>query len=191
MNQVEKRSNKGFTLTEMLVTMLIVVMASTLLATGVPTAIEAYKKTVSSANAQVALTTTTSALRAELGLATEVRVKNGAIYYVGDEGCWVKIANSGPNDFGRGLTKTYCKGDFSSTGEPPEDDPTTYDLVPRASVTDDLHVEFALPGKQEVSNALTLQEVKVRDRDGNPLASVGGTDYQYRILTRFADVGGD
>lgn len=180
-----KRADGGFTLTEMLVTMFIVVMASTLLATGVPAAIEAYKKTVSSANAQVALSTTTSALRAELGLATNVRIQDGAIYYVGDEGCWVKIANSEPNDFGKGLTKTYCKGDFTETSAPEDEEGATYDLIPKASVTSELHVAFELPTNQGASNALSLKKVSVCDRGGHELASVGDTDYQYRILTRF------
>ena len=186
MIRIAKRAVGGFTLTEMLVTMLIVVMASTLLATGMPVAIRTYKDTVSSANAQMALSTTTAALRAELGLATQVRVRNGAIYYVGDEGCWVKIANSDSSDFGKGLTKTYCKGDFTITSTPVDD--VTYDLVPKASVTGDLHVSFVLPTEQNVPNALTLQTVSVRDREGRELASVGGTDYQYRILTHFAQL---
>ena len=39
-----RRDTAGFTLTEMLVTVLIMVLASTLLATGVPVAVDTYQR---------------------------------------------------------------------------------------------------------------------------------------------------
>lgn len=104
------RDQAGFTLTEMLVTMFIVVMASALLATGVPTAIEAYQDTVNVANAQVALSTTISAMRGELSLASDVRVTADGIkvfYLSENEGCWISLEQSSTRN---GLDKTYYSG---------------------------------------------------------------------------------
>ena len=63
------RCRAGFTLAEMLLATLILLLVSSIVATGVPVAKNAYEKVVLGANAQVLLSTTVSALRNELGTA--------------------------------------------------------------------------------------------------------------------------
>ena len=58
---------------EMLLTMLILLLASLIMATGIPAAKNAYEKVVLASNAEVLLSTTVSALRNELGTAQDVR----------------------------------------------------------------------------------------------------------------------
>ena len=70
------RHRAGFTLAETLLAVLILLMVSTIVATGVPAARNAYEKVVLGANAQMLLSTAVSALRNELGTAYgEITVK--------------------------------------------------------------------------------------------------------------------
>ena len=62
----------GFTLAETLVVVLILLMVSAIVATGIPVARNAYEKVVLASNAEVLLSTTISSLRNELGTAQNV-----------------------------------------------------------------------------------------------------------------------
>ncbi len=68
----------GFSLVELLVATLILSMVSAVVAGGIPVAKEAYEKVTLSANAQVMLSTTISALRNELCTATQVTIGDGS-----------------------------------------------------------------------------------------------------------------
>ena len=99
--QGAKRPSKGFTLAETLLALLIVTLLTGIVATGVPIAINAYKQVVDSSNAQVALSTTTSALRDELGLAVDVKpALDGTAFYQRTDGNWVMIDNGNASSVG-------------------------------------------------------------------------------------------
>ena len=72
----------GFTLAETLLAVLILLMVSTIVASGVPVARNAYEKVVLGSNAQVLLSNAVHALRYELGTAAEVTVNGTAITYI-------------------------------------------------------------------------------------------------------------
>ena len=67
-----KNDNKGFSIAEMLIAVLIVLMVSGVIAAGMPVAANAYRKVTDSANAQLLLSTTVSELREELREASDV-----------------------------------------------------------------------------------------------------------------------
>ena len=67
------RSRRGFTLAETLVAILILLMASAIVAGGIPAATRAYEKVVTASNAEVLLSTTISTLRNELGTAQSLK----------------------------------------------------------------------------------------------------------------------
>ncbi len=69
-----KMNQKGFSLAEMLMAILILLMVSVIVATGMPAARNAYEKVVVGANAQTMLSTAVTVLRDELGTAWEVNV---------------------------------------------------------------------------------------------------------------------
>ena len=71
-------TENGFTLAETLLAVLILLMVSTIVATGIPVARNAYEKVVLASNAEVLLSTTISTLRNELGTATDVDIPDGA-----------------------------------------------------------------------------------------------------------------
>ncbi|MDO4803707.1 MAG: type II secretion system protein [Lachnospiraceae bacterium] len=72
----QKLHNKsGFTIAETLAAVLIMLMAASIVASGVPVAKNAYEKVVLASNAEVLLSTTISALRNELGTAKDVKTE--------------------------------------------------------------------------------------------------------------------
>ena len=74
MNHRKDNHSAGFTLMELLLTMFILMIVTTVVATGFPYAKDAYDKVVLAANAEVALSTGMSTLRNELGTAQNVMV---------------------------------------------------------------------------------------------------------------------
>ncbi len=77
------KNRSGFTLFELLATMLILVMVAGVVAAGMPVASEAFVKAVDGANAQTLLSTAISALRDELNDATQVKIgaTDGSVSY--------------------------------------------------------------------------------------------------------------
>ena len=75
----------GFTLAETLLAILILLMVSAIVATGVPSAKNAYEKVVLASNAQVLLSTAMTELRNELGTAINITKgsnnDNSELYY--------------------------------------------------------------------------------------------------------------
>ncbi|MBO4277269.1 MAG: hypothetical protein J5925_02580 [Clostridia bacterium] len=89
------RSKKGFTLAEVFIALLIMLMVSAVVAAGIPAASKAYDKTVTAANAQTLLSTTLSCLRDELATASGVTCDGGEIRYNGGSGGKRVIYNGG------------------------------------------------------------------------------------------------
>jgi len=181
-----KRVVQGFTLTEMLVTMLILALASTLMATGIPVAIDTYHRTVNSANAQVALSTTATVLRTELGTATKVVSEKsdgtGKIFYKGSDGLWASIDKD--TEYSHGLVKQYYKGSLGIDDDASElksyDDLPPEPLITDEAITSGLSVTFD-SAKRE-GGYVTFKGLEVKDAQGNSLASIDA----YNVMTRFA-----
>ena len=70
------QNSAGFTLAETLLAILILLMVSGIVATGIPASKNAYEKVVLASNAEVLLSTTMSELRNELGTARDVNVSD-------------------------------------------------------------------------------------------------------------------
>ena len=195
-NTMDRRS-AGFSLVEMLVTTLILGLVSTLLATGIPVAADTYRKTVNSSNAQLALSTTMTVLRSELGTATEVLAYGNQVYYQSSEGYWVSIGNSDAVEGAHGLTKQYWMGspdtsvedDVTDTSDEDDvngliadDDAPATRLLPDDVITDALWVSFGSVAC--TGNVVEFNGLAVRDRSGNELASAGDS---YQVLLRFVE----
>lgn len=110
--RIKKRvqSRRGFSLAEVLIAVLIVLMMTSIVAAGIPAASNAYKKAVDSANAQTLLSTAMTSLRTELSTAiiidpAEIEPEGGdpvvidpetsspAIYYIAGDGSVSKITS--------------------------------------------------------------------------------------------------
>ena len=69
----KRRGSRGFSLAETLLAILILLMVSAIVATGIPSAKNAYEKVILGSNAQLLLSTTVTALRNELGTARDLK----------------------------------------------------------------------------------------------------------------------
>lgn len=88
------KSRGGFTLAETLLAVLILLLVSGIVATGVPVARNVYNKVIIASNAQVLLSTTVSALRDELGTAWDVSAGadgKSVTYYSADTGAPARL----------------------------------------------------------------------------------------------------
>ena len=72
------KNQSGFTLAETLMAVLILLLVSTIVATGIPVARNAYEKVILGANAQAMLSNAITNLRDELGTAWEVNDEKDA-----------------------------------------------------------------------------------------------------------------
>lgn len=88
-------NNKGFTLTEVLTTVVLVGLMSTAVAAGVAAAIRSYNSIRLKADAQTLLGTAVSAMTVDMSPATDVRVEGGnVIFYSGYRGYSMCYRNS-------------------------------------------------------------------------------------------------
>lgn len=77
-SEKRKRLQQGFTLTEMLITVLLMLMSAAALASGVAVAQKAQAEVTDAANAQLLLSTSITVLRHELGTADQVVLSEDA-----------------------------------------------------------------------------------------------------------------
>ena len=164
------RARVGFTLVEVLITMLVVTLLTAMVASAIPSAMRAYNSAVNGSNARVALSTTTTALRDELGMATDVTVDaaNALTGYTDGRGRACTLANadaSGAAQMGTGIQKTITTSDGT----------TTSSLIPDAAITSDLGVVYESITYED--GRFTVGGLEVRDKDQNVLASVGDDGY--------------
>lgn len=187
------RRTSGFTLTEMLVTMLIMVLASTLLATGVPVAVDTYQKTVNSANAQVALSTTITVLRSEYGMSSQIQTlsgEDGVVYYMTEEGYWAIIRNPKDGETYKGLVKEYIKSDESGKPLPSgslDRSLGIYPLVPDAAFKGaNKPLNLRVGSISTTADSVTVAGLSVKDGTNDSANELANLD-SYTVATRFAD----
>lgn len=200
---LDERATRGFSLVELLVTTLILALTSVMMATGVPVALDTYQRTVRTANAQMALSTTLSALRSEIGLSTEVAVMGQKVFYYDTElGRYASIENAEEDDDeNHGLMRQYYIG-MPTKSKPVETLQTDGDPEPlitnltvpidyrNRSVPQQLRVEIHFADTQskpqyEVQFALRV----IEEGTDAVLASVGdfSSGSGYRVLIPFVD----
>lgn len=112
------RSRLGFTMAELLLTVMILAIATGLVAAGIPLAVRVYDKVVDSANAQVMLSTGMTVLRDELGMAYDVQTLSDTkvAYTSGRTGgeCIIQLNDGEGGD--RRVLISEQKGDGTSAG---------------------------------------------------------------------------
>ena len=153
-------SQRGFSLTELLVAVLILSMVSAVVAGGIPVARDAYEKVTLSANAQVTLSTAISALRNELCTASEVNIDSNAVEYYSPS-----IQNYSKIDVDGNDIKLY----LYSKNE--KDAPEGRLLVSAKAGDDQLHVTYKSVGfkkksdNSEDKSIVVFQGLKVLDEN--------------------------
>ena len=148
LHKLNKR--QGFSLTEMLATVLIMGFVGIIITTGAATVQRVYRKVVAHANAQTALTTTITLMKDQLAFADQESVGNGSETGTGfgnSQTIVFKNLNSGeqtitlnPGTANRGFTLTYTTGDGTGTNS------TSLPLLSDSAITSDLCVCFDTDG---------------------------------------------
>ena len=114
-------SKKGFTLAEMLLAVLILLMVSAVVAAGIPAAREAYEKVVLTSNAEVMLATTVSTLRNELGSAKHIEptsnASNDVVYYSLTRGAPSRIFKAADGNNQIMFYRYYSDTEIGSVGD--------------------------------------------------------------------------
>ena len=130
------KSRAGFTLAETLVTVMILLMVSAVVAAGIPAAKNAYEKVVLSANAEVLLSTSVSSLRENLVTARDASAEDGVLtFYSGDGQIKKKIYPDRANK-GVLMVQEYIKYEAGGREAEPRQ------LVTDAASTRDLYVTY-------------------------------------------------
>lgn len=163
------KSQAGFTLAETLLAVLILLLVSGIVATGVPVAKNVYEKTIVAANAHVLLSTTVSALKDELGTAWDVDVKPGSItYFSADTGTKARLYLS--DDKKTIMIQDYAEVDgliITDGGIG-----TSHPLVSDKTATDDLYVTFPVENiTMTDKDAICINTIVVY-KGSNPLAKL-------------------
>lgn len=180
-----KRSRAGFTLTETLAAVAILLLASSIVAAGVPAATQAYVAAVDNSNAQVLLSTTTTRLRDELSVAdpNTVVVKNettggtaGELLYVtfdsSETGFETSIKYN--DDMGMFLEQVSADGRFAQTP-----------LVPAsaaAGANDNLRAKAAEIEWDPNANTFSVRDLKVLRTDNSEMQYAEIDEFDVRAL---------
>ena len=182
------KSSAGFTLGEVLVCMLILLLVTGVVVGALPVAYGAYKKVVDGANSQILLSSTVTALRDELSTAGQIEVRpeeeeeeDGEegedeeteaspiliSYRSSDTGSLTRISRSEGEGF---VVEQYV--DTSGTPK------ATRLLVTREASTGDLYATCS--GITYENGAVTVHDLIVTNGTGEPLASAG--DVVIRVI---------
>jgi len=152
-------NRKGFTLAETLLAVLILLMVSQIVATGIPVAKNAYEKVVLTSNAEVLLSTAVTMLRNELGTAREIKVSDTqteVTYFNADRANMAKI---GLEDGSVKIHRYYpVDGIGLDSGAEP--------LVTKDRATADLYVTFKDVSYDSKNKVVTFTKVSVCRESG-------------------------
>ena len=186
------KSSGGFTIGEVLVSVLILMMVFSIVAAGIPAAANAYYKVVDSANAQMLLSTTLTRLRTELSTATQVKCSGTTIEYRCAAGSTTKLWLAGAGDAAEtgadgqkrapGIWLQEYVQEYKEDPEKPGDyDPDKYKhlLVSQKAASGVLYVTYESAYKSGGEVIFTDCKVMKAGRD-EPLASMDS--FRVRVL---------
>ncbi len=148
------RGRGGYTLTELMLTTLILLLVAGVVGAGIPAAANSYKKAVDAANAQVLLSTTLTELRDEIGIARDpnsITCPSGTSIVFTDS-YWQKNTIASSGDIELGITIN--------------DKP----LVSKTTATSNLYTVFE--GVECADGTVTFTNVAVLKADDTPVVTV-------------------
>ena len=181
------KDHRGFTLTELLITVLILVMVSGVVAAGVPAAASAYRKVVDNANALLLLSTAKTALRDQLETAKgdifqpkdpeTGAVLNDSISYYSVDTLYTTLCIDPENGITlrpyETLTRDATTGAISAYVENAE---YTRPLVSRKAVTENLRVQFQSVTYDNMTGLFTVTGLTVIRTVNGESYTVAGSD---------------
>ena len=168
------KTKRGFSLAETLMTVLILLLVSSVVAAGIPAAVSAYTKVIDAANAQTMLSTAVSSLRNELSTAKDVTINADSIkYFSYDTGAYTVISKGG--EHGKIDVQDYImeSGGAETT--------VSHPLVTKTDKDRLLEVTYGSVSANEENHTITITGMEVRKYQTNSeeytvLAKMPGED---------------
>ena len=171
------RARRGFTLAETLVTVLILLLATAIVAAGLPAAVRAYHDVVDAANAELLLSTTMTALREELG-----STEGFALEDDGKTLDWYKSAGLQGRKARMTSDNTGILITLISLGDRPRE------LVSGAAATRRLHAEFTKIEYDTANQTFKISGLQIKQikKDGTVLVlAEAPAEYLIRPMNPF------
>ena len=170
------RGNSGFTLAETLLVVLILLLVSTIVATGMPAAKNAYEKIIVAANAQVLLSTGATALRDELGTSWDVKIDDDTsktsgtfvTYKSSDTGAKSKIYL---NDENKIYIQEYVMNEYLNVEETSIGSERL--LVSDKAATDGLVITYTTIKKSDDGSSVIISGLAVKNKEEREMANLG------------------
>ena len=160
-------NRRGFSLTEMLATVLIMGFVGIIITTGAATVQRVYRKVVAHANAQTALTTTITLMKDQLAFADPESITvSGTTISFQNLNSGEQTITLNPGTANRGFTLTYsAAGTGTGTN-------TTLPLLSNSAITSDLCVCFDMDGSSGFSwdpatKVITVTKLVAKDTRTN------------------------
>lgn len=186
----DKLNKSGFSLAEMLIAILIVLMVSSIVAAGVPAAARALTRIVDASNAHVLLTMTMTELRDELSTAsantievkTDEKGKPRIITYEAADGTnsLIKVVDTDdtpPEEVGIYIQQYI--GYYDKDVEDPPDHPPRL-LVSKAAANKNLHAVY--DSLDYTNGVVTVNKLQIfKDTANTPIAEI--ENYQIRVIS--------
>ena len=160
MKKMTKRikDRRGFTVAELLITILILLMVTGVVAAGIPVAAEAYYKVVDTANAQLLLSTTVTTLRTQLETAQSVKIDESTkdlVYYTSQATATTSIESTETGI----MFQPYMLAESDGTYKPTAT--YTRPLVTASTATNNLHTEYESLKYDPVKKLFTVTKLQV------------------------------
>ncbi|MBR0417535.1 MAG: prepilin-type N-terminal cleavage/methylation domain-containing protein [Erysipelotrichaceae bacterium] len=178
-----KLNRNGFSLAELLLAIAIMLLATAIVAAGIPAAANAYRKVVDVANAQLLLTTTATCLRDELDMATDVNIdKSGnttTIDYYDANGWYCVLESTVDGDDAQSISVTKNYGPSESE---------TMLLVSDSAASKKFVVAFS--GASKTDDVVTFNNIKVYKKNSSDtttvIPDVELEEYKVRMIMKTA-----
>lgn len=155
MRMKKLKSRAGFTLVELMAVLLILVIATSLVAGGMPYIQKSYVREVDAANAGILLSTTMTVMRTELSTASGIEIEDSKISYISGETGTMSVIESG--DTGIMITEHL-----------EIDGGTQRLLISEKAASRGLHAEFGEVSYED--GIITVKDLTVYRADGSEVA---------------------
>ena len=160
----------GFSLGEVLVSLLIMTLVSVLLVNGMDTIMHTYRRSVNAANAQTLLSTAITELRSELSFAADVECEDGEISYRNSDGRFCSISNGIASSAGLTADAEMYPGLCITVGS------SSRELVSSEASTELVcRIDMDDVSCSKTASTITIGSMKIFEagkENGNPLATV-------------------
>jgi Tfp pilus assembly protein PilV len=191
--------DRGMTVLETLISMFILMMVTVVVATGIPTAANAYSKVLDSANAQILLSTAMTKLRDELETADNIKVDGTSITYTtnsyGESMIYLNrdsgYADSTNNKGNYGHVGAVRLWEYIIDGKTTEDDKKNAVknninrlLVSQKASNDNLYLTYSSITYTSDSKYITFNGLVVRKKDTDQTLAEP-VDYSVKLLLKY------